>query len=1756
MSRSFPTGDRKRAINPRNRGNKAHEAVAPDQDASKNFLLREGTAHSHYNRLIGVPSSKSDWENSYRRCGFSEYNPWERENPFLYRGLLPPAAIHIADERHWACRLYPKSRSSPTVTHESSNVLEHTKYWWKKLDFLVKRHYDGVGKIKIIPNSTDPEYFTSEGLHEPGAGKKYREVRVVSQFFMEFDEAMGTKYHDTYLLNSFLKERPKSLEDIFSVFIEMEANRVHPEYCPRCSLPYATTRYCAQGVPWSPLHAFQGVWDPHKSWSKEWYDLVANRGEALFVKATEHTVFGTAQHTQRQVEALMRIYRVTHQRGRANSFLINIRASAEYASGVVKESANLMKLYNEILDETNHPILLTNMRSQGLKEGLRNPYLGIGTQLVPQSVKQLRIDLELDRFRREQREEGVVRVPPKGWNLCMKDLVEYKLSATQTSMGRRVTNWREVKRGLEKSFMHSRRLPKECYIDTHAKDSLKMLRELEYYTLLEQKLLNTNDLQIMTFEEEKIRLRLKQPFYFPDNSCYRWYEIDDGEITEMKKNLLTNFTLPLSHGSKLQVQVRTWDNPNKIGFQSRLVDVTPETCQTFGYQYGAQFEVLESCSFATCAGVDADSFQLLAVTDEGDVVEMGRTCTEVEDYVKRNQWKALNEENTIEIIEKEKNSIDEFFCVLVGIRRGSFWVQTFPECGVAIRLDVQNLSDVKCIGKDQVREPYSWKIPFRNDEFRRKLKQAIEAPWNEQPVAPLIPDRMTPKRMIFGYTQHIANDDFVTSEYTQRLQSKQFHTKPNQFQVLPESYEAAPALSGKTGSIYTHGLPTVDRKELTHGWNKVNMISDEEVAEVEQAIRDISGTRPGNYYKKFSELEKFKLNENWWNVRPYWTYHNLMERSKHVSERCLLQPHKLPFEGKIPLLGSVGGIGDRFQYVMNQVSKGFGIGPTGHSPDAWAAPKDTLGFETERSERLNSSSALLRLFREKLKRENASEAQIIWAMSSHPKELMISYKEWTCYGAAPSPLLLTLLHQYMKVEIEQYNSTIPVGCEKISNTARALTESRSHDTVWGERDPALIVEANEKEAHYEIEGDVELIAQEGLIRYKYVQRHLHEVGRKGMSQHAGDLKTVQVDDPSLEKWCRQSYLDNFSCMLAHYVNRDITNTFLKAVRKSKEVALRDFRAHNRWITNTSLRLLLMECHIRKEDIEYFMAQAPDADYIIQAAQQVKKGKHSLTPFLSCSTSSPNTKTFTKYYHVPSLLKWKGTRTSFSETEQKEHALGSSDSDKKSKNAFKGTSLGLALFSSQPLDNMIKMREVLQNMVTFFGDGFSMDWNYGAVENKGNAELFLEFKTLAENLVSGAERKEEQLRALYSDYCEGRWVPSITETIHMMYHYINRFGKIIMSETSPDHIFVIHPAKKSTVIDVILASSKARPFQYENVRLERDRTIDFFGSQGILDTKMVQELNNTVVDTRTIEIDYDTYTEAPLRGSLGFGDVEEKGLKKTTNTQVDRLSDNFMTKIRNHVLGSEHHAPFTSYLADNSSFRTFIRKVFHRHFPLVGRSYQLWSNFNTIYATRLSEIKTQNEQFRQVYGISDSSRRALWKDDFATYQNYSEKYWREIIRSRKRMMAVRKSDGAVDKPYSEAVSGRKGYESSILGTFTQKSNSAELKHGATNFSKTKIENKPISQHERDVLREKKELPAESIHVSTGHENSSTTNETNVAKANLLPGKAALGKSTHQLLPMNPIQPPSKKPFSSLFGKSTLNSPSGLKLDPFTGGRDKR
>eukprot|EP00760_Papus_ankaliazontas_P014900 PhM_4_TR16168/c3_g2_i1/m.24502 len=1534
-----------------------HPNFWPDKDGKTNAFLRSSTLQKERNTLIGAAHSENNGTDfEHRADGVGMYTQYEMENKFFFKGLMAPAVTNTIQEPFWANRLYALDAhindKSLSPSQKSQLVFDHTRTWWTHLEDIIKTNYEAVG---ALPDG------------------KFRDTRYAFEAFMRFEDAMMSRqFSEGYLATTLTETCPKGLEDIYGVFIEMEANRVKLDYCPRCSQPHATTRFCGQGVNDSPFRKHQGMWVPHKHWSHEWYTTVCNRAEALFAKSIEHPLFGAEFHTQRQVEALMRVYDVTSNRGRANAFMQQIRASNAYHTGHIKETPKLLEHYNAVMDRTSHATLLTN--GFRVQPGVQK-YLGASA--VPQSARRLRIDLELDKMRREQRETGVVRVPPEGYNLSMNDVVEYK-----TDDKGNITNWRDVKASLEKSFLNDR-LPDSSYVEKEEDNVLSydLLRELEHWEaevarLRDPKTQATIDAENKS-DEKSIPIATR--FVFPDDKSYRYFNTDAKAIEACG--------FPgLKHGDKFSAQRKVFLDPTKIKYDTEFYDVRDELCQQFGYTYGTRFEIEDGQNFAIVCGVRSHGRKatLCAFTDDGEILAMGHTRKQVATFLNSSKWRAMADPATLDWVEKEKTLLEECEGVVIGVRAGKVWASFAPGATVAQPLGVSrkmSWTEFKVLSSNSaIAEPASWNVPFRNNWAEENLEAAMRAPWEKMPYATLIPGKLTPKRMQFGLTQHIKTDDFVTKEYDDRLRSKQFFTKPNAFQVIPDSYETAPSLDGKNDSIYRHGLPGVDRKELVSGWADAEDVPEDEVAAVEQAIRDISGNRPGNYYRREAELSQFEINADWWNIKPFWAHSNKEENLKPHIERKIVKPSDLPFRGTIPVLGTAAGMGDRFSSIVNDLKRGFGTGPSGHT--RLSQPRELPHVLSQHSDVMKGSDLVLRMFNDKLKSLNITRPAFVYSVvGHHPKEMMIAINEWEECGKPPTAMLREALADFLSNEIASYNSKLPDGLPKIdlSNDGCLSVLETSH---WADQDRVDYALTRSSEENKEVDGDAELIALEGFVRYRYVQQRLY----------GGSVTSIRVEDQFLERWCRQTYLDDFSSRLAAVINKDVPEGFRAAVASAREAELRNV---NQWLTEKNLAEFLNSLGLHDDDVKYILQQAPPLAHTLAETRRTRGGqgrhddKHGLAQY-----AQPNSP---KLYHVGAFLSWNGQATSTTAIDAK------STDAKHTEVANKGTSLMETLGGgggrNGPRGKMYTpVREVLKLVPFVLGDGVAMDLKYVARENKNNAGLKKEFVRLVSAIVpESCERRQVVLDMLYDDYCDGLWVPNESETLEMLSNFIRTAARVKDSEQAG--MLLRRANETRDVLNVHLAPVENLPFEFENVRHERNSTIEHFRKNGIRAGRDFDDAAKAIcISNRKDKVDYQRYGLDDARGRLGYGDDVSRDGISDNNLAGEKFRTDLQALSKNLNLDGS----FTKLVNDPNNLVAFARRVLQRHLPLLAHYHELRQTVLAHQDDRKHANQSEMANLRAVFDIREKDKTKqpplAFVDNLVGFRMNPEEYWRSLLRN--------------------------------------------------------------------------------------------------------------------------------------------------------------
>ena len=1105
-----------------------HQSYWPDADREQNpALQRYHHLFDFFNRLRGREAGPwtrdpeqsggpSDYESRLDRRSMGAYRPawaniWyepHRNQPLFqnpsahqYDVIADEAADVVPNEQKAAAtnatrqelrandpRRYvtvAQNGGSATVAkqhHEEAEIANRTfaaqqpASWWARLQFLWSQHSQAVGDIA------------------PG---KSRDIREIQTFFAQFyDTVTGFDFQDTHVLIGLMEARPPEFVDMYGRFLELECNVVNENYCPRCNLPYATTHFCGEGVRFTEFRKHRGRDAPHQEWGHEWYTVIANRAEQLWYRAVEDNIFGTSRHTQLQAERLLEVYCKTRQRGRANTFLVNLQGSPEFIAGEIVITPAMQRMHQDLLDRTPHPILITPGTPSGAPGSL-NRYLappgssasgGSGFNGVSQSPMQLRLDLEVSKLRREQKEQGVVRVPPEGWSIDAKSVVPYAVDP-RTGV---VTNWRDVKKGLETSFM-STGLPPTAYTAQERREMLYLEDKIRRQDAEREKLQAALDAEVAAAAKLG-----KDVVVFPDQEFYKVFDasaeslkpfldLRSGDVIMLKRPVMLD---PASVDARL---------PGRDQAHVTL-DTRDESCTLYGdLSVGTWIEVGTTTTApavgseradvtdAIVVGVDCsgppDRWTLLAVpksggrtgavtggVGSGGCFELGRDLFDVRKRFGYLRVRGRHFPVPPSVFPADAYTGSESFeGKVIGVLDGVLHCQ-WADGGIAIpvgrveaitspqwQVKKRSSGSGGAVGgstpnaksNSMFSEPFSWNVPFRNNWRDVRLSELKQAPWSRSDLASLTPNRFTPKTKIFGYLQHNAVDDFVTGEYRDRLLSKQVYQGSQRFQVIPDSADRSVA-SSKGEFMSTHGLPGVDRRELDEGWGEEAIVPDHEVAAVEQALRDISGRRPGNFVKSAEECSKLHIPESWFTPMNWgWQQRSDQEAVLHPSERSPgADPRKLPFGGVLPPFATTHGVGERLREVTSDFARGFDVGPHGHGPHSDTHHYDTVGAMSRNSAGLVGESALLRLFNQRLAQEGYSRDLHGFAMTSHglgcdPRRVLLSIYEWREHGRPPSLLLCSILDKYLGADIAAYNASVLPGVPKLELPSCGAPENMS-----------------------------------------------------------------------------------------------------------------------------------------------------------------------------------------------------------------------------------------------------------------------------------------------------------------------------------------------------------------------------------------------------------------------------------------------------------------------------------------------------------------------------------------------------------------------------------------------------------------------------------------------------------------------------------------------------------------------------------------
>ncbi|KAG5482052.1 hypothetical protein LSCM1_05767 [Leishmania martiniquensis] len=1403
-----------------------------DTDSGTNRFFRSyvfGQREAHL--LLGRPHGFEADELGGRQ-GDSAY---ELNTDQRYKGVPRPAITNLHYEPLWNQTLYRSTAHGSQLANPSSALtaevlgpelmevrdvksVEHCKAWFDRLSFLIQQHYDAVGDIGAF---------------------RSRHTQHVHQFFVAFHDAMSSfDFQDTYLRDQLLKARPQHLEDLFAIFLEMEANYVNEDYCPRCSLPYATTRYCGEGDPSTPFRKHRGRWAPHQHWGREWYDVVMRRAEALWYRATEDPFFGTTAHTQRQTEALLSVYIKTKHRAKVVNFLNALRGSKEFLLGAVHITPSMEKAVDNLLDNTPHEHLLTNafkLESRAAK------YTG-DAQSVPHSPLQMRLDMEVNRYRRQQREEGVVRVPPALWKPDTSAIVPYRVDPKT----KQVTNWRAVKDGIEQSFLATG-LPKEAYTGAEWREMMYLKERIASRGARRAQLEAAR-------KAEEVAMAKKYGQHsptVPGNSAWcvfpdaAWYRVFETSAEVLKPYGVTHA------GQRVLVKGRTYSNPAAVRYTDpvrnapMLLDTTAEACEVFGgFESGEVLRLTPKEQEGVAAfdvvvvGVDKSGaegewslyamYGDTALQASRGLLSLGTDCLQLQsNYAK---VETRRRRAVVAVLDAQRTLPDECLGQVVGVRGGELYVQWHLQRGGSSVLDrsvavplgnpetVKHMYQLRTLTDADgalapLQEPPSWRTPFRNDFVDERLKELEQAPFQREQWASLVQGKYTPKVKKYGYAQHSTQDDFQTKEYMDRLLARQFFHNPQAFSVIPERHERSVTFRGKWEHQRVCGLPTVDRDELEWGWGEAEEMTDAEVGVIEQALRDISGRRPGNFVKSPTETQSLRLNESWWTPLEFgWEEHNREQMAfLDSSERRIIESARLPFGGKRPPFGTTYGMGERISDIAADYAKGFGLGPHGHSPQHDTTHFNTLEAEQQRVAVLGLGNPLVRLFHEKLGHQDIHA----WALQQcgesdvNVRQLLLSVEEWRTKGRAPSLLLCKALHRYLKEELDAFNSGLPDHVPRLavpgaSASATVSGGLMSDGNIWVDVDRNAF--ALEHATQFR-RGDSDESYIVGLVQ------------RACTSSSGGALLAGSSVDSNYTAYIQQDVLQRFHIGLARIVGRGIPSTVVmeRTVQKSRGLERESAKVLT-LVHVGELARLLSKMRVTEDNISVVvrgLAQCPEKE-------PLGGGDFAVPVSLVFSWSGPQSR-------GPTASSRNGGSITNPSASRGAATISMQQMLERTRGASKAGSSG-----SSGGDKMVS--KVLEELA-WSQDGVAADVLYALQQNKANPTLRQEFLNAFLPVCSNNYQTAEQM---YADYTAGKFVPNITVAIEAFVKFLGRISAHPEQLTSAVAYFEVDDARHADGTEgtgqytqVRLLPPEMGPFQYESTLIESMETAERFRRYGIL-----------------------------------------------------------------------------------------------------------------------------------------------------------------------------------------------------------------------------------------------------------------------------------------------------------------------------------
>ncbi|CAD2219468.1 hypothetical protein AGDE_10569 [Angomonas deanei] len=695
------------------------------------------------------------------------------------------------------------------------------------------------------------------------------------------------------------------------------------------------------------------------------------------------------------------------------------------------------------------------------------------------------------------------------------------------------------------------------------------------------------------------------------------------------------------------------------------------------------------------------------------------------------------------------------------------------------------------------------------------------------------------------------------------------------------------------------------------------------------------------------------------------------------TEQQFIESNKLPFKGSIPVFGTSYGIGERIRGIVEDYTKGFGLGPHGHSPSSDKYHWDSFSNEARRTDTLTLENVLVRLFNEKLAAGQSSKDEYQWGlemvswMSQNGQEmnvqsLLLSLREWREAGRKPSLLLSRVLKVYLKDEIALFNESLPAGVPRltIANTYRHEDHNNysSDGRLWEETDPLQY-----KLNYYKASSQNRLHSEE-----PYLQTLILEAQQKNLTS---------TSDNAYQNYVSQTLIQQFSLDVAALVGKDIPTNVVEARTQANNGShARNGGNVAQLVRVSHLAHLLEKYGVTTQSIFFVLrglAECPEQQALEQHNNK-EMGKFKIANDFAVPVSL--------------ILTWTGPQGTNTGSNARKNRNQNNNNTSNTNNIMATLRKDASAKGNTNNNNNNNTNNVRDKVVfhvleelALSQDGTATDILYAMRQNKKNATLKQEFITA---FMPAFNHDLAKTTHTYQEYMEGRYVPNINVAFEVFADFLKKAATEMKFENSPflQTYFEVdyHPYHVN-----LLSHAKLKllpltegPFHYENSLVEQVETVDRFNQYHITAGLTQVPMTGFIIsDSKSMNYflnrknDVAHVTQTNDHHLLQF--IQQQSFYKE-----------FMTNRKNDTTHPLHYLFFT--LQQGAGIISSFHRYFYRVAPMLSFYENVLNTYGDNNQNNNNVNLNKNNALRQILNADKNTSMEL------EFRRNAERYWRGVM----------------------------------------------------------------------------------------------------------------------------------------------------------------